>query len=371
MSKRQTILAAVPLMVASAFFARSSFSGEMIELYHGARALGMGNAYTGLADDEQALYMNPAGLALTQEARFHLLQTDFAASGDIAAAYTAGTRSLSNLASGAGDLTDMVMGKNIYGRAQATSTFLMKNIAVGILLDNQIAVMTQNKALPRVNLGYMTTNGIQAGYGVSIFRHFKRRGEMRIGLAGKVMWRRGGYRVLPTMKLLNMSMNELNHITGSYGRGIGFDAGMLYVYKIMPKLHVQLGTAFTDIGDTNFTGVESSFGSGLPMPVKGNLSSGLAVVYNYGKTKVALSYDYRHILDDTDWRKKNHVGLMVSLPFVSLYGGINQTYYTYGAGVSLLGAEVVGTSYAEELGSHSFQNAERRYAVRMGYSLAL
>lgn len=46
----------------------SSFS--FLKINVGGRAVGMGGAYTGLADDESALYYNPAGIAATEDPRF-------------------------------------------------------------------------------------------------------------------------------------------------------------------------------------------------------------------------------------------------------------------------------------------------------------
>lgn len=46
----------------------SSFA--FLKINVGGRAVGMGGAYTGLADDESALYYNPAGIAVIEEPRF-------------------------------------------------------------------------------------------------------------------------------------------------------------------------------------------------------------------------------------------------------------------------------------------------------------
>ena len=54
-------LLALPLACASA--RADKYAGEFLKLGVGARALGMGGAFVGLADDASAGYWNPAGLA--------------------------------------------------------------------------------------------------------------------------------------------------------------------------------------------------------------------------------------------------------------------------------------------------------------------
>ncbi len=60
MSKLKTILVSVALIFA---ISTSAFANGLSLNSVGARALGMGGAFVGLANDATALYWNPAGLA--------------------------------------------------------------------------------------------------------------------------------------------------------------------------------------------------------------------------------------------------------------------------------------------------------------------
>ena len=85
----------VGLFVSSQVYASSpgTTTGELLKIPLGARAIGMGEAYTALADDASALYWNPAGMSFVtqKEASFmhssliesvHLEQLSFVAPGD-------------------------------------------------------------------------------------------------------------------------------------------------------------------------------------------------------------------------------------------------------------------------------------------------
>ena len=58
------------LLCASSVARADKYTGEFLKLGVGARALGMGGAFAGLADDASAAYWNPAGLAYLKTNQF-------------------------------------------------------------------------------------------------------------------------------------------------------------------------------------------------------------------------------------------------------------------------------------------------------------
>ena len=330
-------------------------AGEIREFYKGARAQAMGNAFIGLADDEEALFINPAGLAGITRPSLNYVVADLSVASDFLATYKQGAEAFKKID---GDSLNVIMGKNLTAEAQITPTLVMPHIGVGVLVDGQVGLHAENQALPRIKLGYQTTSGLQVGYGTAIGKKASKRfGELRVGVAGKMVWRRGGIRKVPTLTLLTINKDVLGGIIGNYGAGYGLDLGTQYVIKPANRFTFSTGFVYTDIGDT-------SFGEG-PDPIKGNLGLGFAGQYDLGAIKVAATYDYKHMLDRTDFRKKNHFGLEVDLPLVSAYAGFNQVYFTYGGSVDVWLLRVTALSYAEEQGSFVFQNPERRWVLRL------
>jgi hypothetical protein len=338
-------------------------ASELLPLYRGARAAAMGGAFVGLADDEQAVFLNPAGLAGVRNVTIHYLVADLDASYDAIATGISNASSLGNLSFNT--ISDVLMGKNIYGRAQITPTLIGQNFGVGILSDAQISIVSKNKALPQETIGYQFTNGIQFAFGFPLNRSSSDRiGELRLGFAGKVMWRRGGYQLMSLLDLMSLNADSLSTLAGNYAMGLGVDVGVHYIKKIGKSLTFSWGSSMTDLGDTAFQGYAD--------PQRHNLTIGIGSKYELSKAlTVTAVYDVKNITQDVDWRKRNHFGVELGFPFLTVYGGFNQTYLSYGAAFDLWLFRLTAASYAEEIGVLSFQDPVRRYMLRLGLKVGL
>jgi hypothetical protein len=336
---------------------------ELRELFRGARAQAMGNASVAIVDDEEAVYLNPAGVGGLSKYGFQYFASDVDVSNDVVLSALDGGGSI--FSDGLSDATiQNLMGKDTYARVQITPTILMTNLAVGLLMDGQAAVYAKNPAYPSITLGYQFTNGLQAAYGISLLRNRRSRHEVRVGFGAKLLWRRGGYRLLGPIQVTSFNTNTLGEVAGGWGMGYGADIGFQYVNTINPQLKLNYGFAWTDIGDT-------TFGVSAADPIKNNLSMGIGGTYLTGQTKVTLAYDYRHMTRNTDWRKRNHIGMEVTLPVLTLYGGLNQSYFTYGAGFDAWLFRITALSYGEELGTYLGQDSSRRWMLKIAMKAGL
>ncbi len=330
---------------------------ELRELYRGARMQAMGNAGVAIVDDENALYMNPAGIGGLQKFGVQYFAVDVDVSNDVVVDALSGGGSA--FSGGLSDETiSAFMGKDTYARVQITPTILMNNFAVGIIMDGQAAVYAKNPALPYVTIGYQNTNGVQAAYGISLLKRRRSKHDLRVGVGAKLLWRRGGYRRMGPLQLTSFSANTLGDVAADWGMGYGADIGFQYVNTINQQLNVNWGLAWTDIGDTRF-------GTSQADPIRNNLSMGIGGTYQTGKAKFTLAYDYKHMLNETDWRKRNHLGLEVALPVLSIYGGLNQAYLTYGVAFDAWLFRITALSYGEEVGTYLSQDSSRRWMLKI------
>ena len=122
--------------------------------------MAMGGAFVAIADDEEALYINPAGLAGMTGTTFSPL--DLSLEGTTQD-YTAVKNSLSQLKNITTNTLDILMGQDVYLKAQYTPSLIMQNFGIGFISDQQFRLFTENKALPQVQFGLQSTNGVQLG----------------------------------------------------------------------------------------------------------------------------------------------------------------------------------------------------------------
>ena len=87
----------------------------------------------------------------------------------------------------------------------------------------------------------------------------------------------------------------------------------------------------------------------------------VAAKYDTGFMNLNVSYEYSDVFESYDWRKKNHFGIEIGLPLITLYGGINQIYFTYGAEVNLLIFKFKAARYTQELSSFVGMEPNTRY----------
>jgi hypothetical protein len=327
----------------------SAHSSEFHPLFRGARAQAMGNAFTAVADDEQAIFYNPAGLAGIKKFSLNLASVNGEVSNDLISSVT----SLSSAFENPGISTlNAFMGKNVYFRAQGTASLVLPGFGAAVLWDEQSALRLQNQSLIQATVGLQNTYGAQIGFGIPLLKLRRKKGELRFGVAGKAMWRRGGFQNPTMTQLLTFDLKSIANNLDNFGSGMGIDTGLQFVYSLNKKLLLMSGVAVTDLGDTSFTnGVGSQ---------KSNLTGGVAARFSHSDMVATLAYDYSHFFENMDWKKKNHLGLELKFPLLRLYTGLNQVYPTYGVGLDFWLIRLMYLSYAEEQLSSAPLNPDRR-----------
>jgi hypothetical protein len=177
-----------------------------------------------------------------------------------------------------------------------------------------------------------------------------------VGVAAKVLWRKGGYHLLSFSQLVNVSQSTLTAMTGDYGMGFGADLGTQYVMN-MGRMQLSLGAAVDNVGGIHFASIAD------PQPQA--VAAGFGLRYSMSRFAMKLAYDYRNIFADADWKKKTHLGMALEIPVFTLYTGMSEMMWTAGFAFDLWLFRITAASYAEELAATSATDPERRYLLQV------
>lgn len=161
--------------------------------------------------------------------------------------------------------------------------------------------------------------------------------------------------------MLSYNYSGLLTTFSSAGIGYGLDAGMHFVYNVkrtsasLPERPSLGNTSFLSGGQTQ----------------NSNLTFGLGLRIASNDMIATLAYDYSHIFENIDWRRKVHMGLELKFPLISLSVGLNQLYLCYGASLDISIIKLQYVSYAEEVSSSYGVDAERRNLFQLVLKFAL
>lgn len=346
--------------------ASSAQAGMNRSLLRSPEALAMGGAYTAIVDDIDAPFYNPAGVAAIDHMSVHYVSV----APTISDWMITGWSTLSDLSNPSGADMNRLMGQNIYVQTTATTAVLTPGFAIVGLYDVQGALYAKNQALPKIEYGYQTTSGVQAAFAFSTTdgrargkgkRNSEYLNEWRFGIGGKFLSRTGGYRLLSAAELLSIDTADTSSLIGGQGVGYGLDLGVQRVQRVNPNVTLHWGAAFLNLGDV-------TFGNGAS-PLKGDLTSGVAITVKQGMAGITLAYDIAQLNRDDDFSKKQNVGMRVRLPMLDIYGGFHQGFLTYGAAFDVWITRIAAAVYQEELGAYQKQNPENRMTLRADFKM--
>lgn len=337
--------------------------GDPLPLFHqGIRPLGMGGAFTAVADDENAMFYNPAGLnKIDGFGRVDLLNPLVALSTntldfskdmqDIGDAQTDAEQ-----ATLAADLLDKWMGEHLHARASVFPNLTFHNFGVGVLgqamFDGEVHSPAGSNTL-KLRGGYDVAGLVSGAMGFSPFGS-----TLRVGVTGKFIQR----------SLLDQSYtaNDLVQQDGIDidrdlldGSGFGFDAGVILGLPL--PLSPSVGVTVQNIGDVDL-------GDAGILPQQVNAGIALEPSMPFGRLTLAADMlDMTKALGtDNDMAKRLHAGAEFAFPAVlSLRAGMNQGYLAAGATIDFRILKIAYAYSIEEAGAFAGQSPDRRHVAQV------
>ncbi len=355
--------------------ASPAMAGEQRWTHFGVRPLAMGNAYVAVADDYNALFYNPAGLARLKTWSGELINPKVAISTNTIAAIQ-GVQKL--LAGSTGDTDKMLdflqsnTGKNNYFDIGLTPHLVFPGFGLGLGVDVGADLTIHREISVDVDLGPRAI--LPIAYARNFFDQ-----RLSIGAGVKAV-AEGGVNHQFSINDINALSKSQTDTTGATagpklddyvegGYGVGADVGVLFTP--VRRMQPTLGLSVTDLGGTPFTKTDVS-GQALAAP-RTRLPS-VNVGFSFRPWEAHGMYlltavDAHSINQPIHYSNKFNVGAEWGYGSIIKFDtGLHQGQITGGFQFDVFLLTVRFATYTEQLGTIAGQDTnlgDRRYALQV------
>jgi hypothetical protein len=320
----------------------------------------MGGAFTAVADDEHALFYNPAGLSEISALNLAVVNPLVEVSEDSTDMYQDLQDSDFETVEEVEAFLTKYMGVQQHIRA-AINPYVGFNVAdYGVMIaglgNGTVNAVPIDPNDPKLDVTAIGDYGLLGGVGGKL--PFS---GLRMGLSLKAINRQSLKEVYTSQELLDEDFDTLIEDDLNEGSGISADIGVLYTLPFISIVDLDLGLAVQNLP-------EMDMGDALDIDTQVNV--GMALKKKLGKFGFIGALDCmdlgRNISEDDDWGKRWHAGAEVKFPlFLSLQAGLNQGYWTAGLGLDFKLLRFDVASYGEEIGEKAGDQVSRRYVAQI------
>ncbi len=349
-------LSIIPLLLLTLAWGFEAQGRSLLQQNANVRALGMGNAFVALAQDTDALFYNPAGLARSTHLTWTIMDLRLGASG-----YEAFTKVQD--VQGSGTFADTV--RELYGESVGLGVGLktavtMPYLGFAIFNDFDARLLPENPAFPTLNIDAINDYGAVLGLAVPILPN------LHWGAAVKRVKRTGSsvpfgpsfVGSLDPAVIMDSIMNE--------GRGYALDTAL---NLILPGqfMETSFSLLWRDVGVTSF---RPKPGLTPPPRQEDEVAFGMAAHFDLPMMSITPALDLRFLNEPkTQLNKKLNFGVEVSLPLLDARAGFHQGYYALGAGLDIGFMRLDLATYGVEVGEYASQMEDRHYLLQLTFEL--
>jgi hypothetical protein len=343
MKRFGTGIALLLICLAGAASARDYFPN-----FERIRPLGMGGAFTAVADSEDAAFYNPAGLNNLTAGRVTvfnpLLEFSKGAPPAIRDYRDVHTDNEVEIA----DFLKRHIGEPTHFRFQWTPGYARQDFALFGLANAVLDARIRDRANPMADV----VAAADAGGQLSFARGFKG-GRVQIGGTARLIHRWSIDKSYAARDFLDNGFSFDNE--AKTGTGLGGDLGA--IVRLPWRFSPSVGVVVKDVGSPRI-------GDSLRNRQDVRVGAAAKQAFNIGTLKVAA--DVRRIGYPEDFWKKVHLGAEFAFPrFVSVRAGLYQGYWSAGATLDLRLLRLAYATYAAEVGAFPAQVADRRHVAQL------
>ncbi|SCY74154.1 conjugal transfer protein TraF [Desulfoluna spongiiphila] len=340
----------------------STGQSEPYRSFHmGVRPLGMGGAFTAVADDQNAMDYNPAGLSRTEGVGVGILNPMVVASEDTYDLISDYDDIDQNDVAEVIELLKKYVGENhhITLAADVYAGFRLGNVGVMVAgVGRGGADLTiRNPVYPVLSVVSDVDYGGQAGVGYAL-PHVP---GLSLGVGVKALNRSSIDETYTAADIADDDFEDTLDDDQVDGTDASFDLGMIWSREIEGVTRVSLGLAGINIREMDF---------GDARDQESQYNAGVAFTQRFFGFALTEAFDYHDITDnltgDGSTEKKLHMGAELEFPILlALRAGLSQGYYTAGATVDFSFLRLDVATYGEEIGVYGGQKEDRRYAAQL------
>jgi hypothetical protein len=364
-------------------FAPSAFAvKEYYSISRSVRALGMGGAFYGLSNDENALFYNPAGLGFYEKGSDFMLSVKGDLSPGILSAASTLIQSANKTVGQIVSDLETYQGTPMYGGlTPLMAYYVRKRFAAGLLLgDTKVDLSLLGRDLDTsIDVSLLSDSGFFLGSG------FKVAPNLSVGMNLKMVFRAGGSRQFTVTDIAQGSGLSGDLSTwGGAGLGVDFDLGAMYeLPKIASGVTTRLSLSLNNVLASPLNAVRLRLGSSASSPPG---LSRMVTLAGHMRLPGVLGADQVDLLLDLSefglggqsdpelgarsgsiWK---HVNFGLELPYRNWFFarlGFRQGNFTAGMGIDARFFQMDIATYAEELATLPGRLTSRRVAFRLAF----
>jgi hypothetical protein len=364
------------IMLLTFLFSFAVIGEEIGYLVRSPKALLMGDAFTAAANDEFAIYYNPATLGNAKLVEFSLINPTFSLSNLLEDA-----DKLDNLSSDPSDIATTIMNTPLFLQTMGGPVLKFGPVGFGLLANMKTNFILRNAVYPQLEIDYTFDKGFIFAYAHSWgrggkyekYNPYKRKKlstsgyRFSLGASAKYIDRTvlsGNYSLFG-VRLLNSITSGAGDLTQvrenlGYARGTawGFDTGANFLYST-GRSELTFGLSILDIAGSNFTRTSGTVSIKEQAMI---ISSGLSFSQSFPALGYRLSMDLHPINSGYEFLRKLHLGGELSFPMIDVFFGYSSGYLSYGVQFDLWLMKITGGFYGVELGS-SYREQKASRAV--------
>jgi len=331
--------------------------------YQAGRALAMGDAYTAVGTDFEAVYYNPAGLAKRNRPKLKIVDIETTVSKGFISLFDGSFTKFLNMSQVLTDVSNNPGTPYSLGVAFLPQ-FLVRNFSLGVLFRAQTEA-TYDETSTETNMYSYADLGAYLHYSAAFGG-----GVFKLGVGAKILNRAELDRDYTAAEISAGSLQFSSQ--WQEGLAIGADAGVLITLPVQSL--PTFGVSVQDIGNTKFADKRLFFTGdtapeGAPETLKQKINTGYSMIFKHGRgSRSVFAIDFKDVTNlDNDYLDHFHAGWEYNYKnSFYLRGGVNQgIYWTAGLGVELGGLGLEFASYGENLAPRgSTRISDRKYMAR-------